>query len=258
MIPPDDRGFTLGDGVFETVLADAGRLVAFERHIARMAEGAAALGLPSPEVEAAEQSTHDALERAGLVGVRAAVRLTWTAGSGGRGLERPEPLDPRLVVTVTPVPAATGPVRLALSTVRRNEGSPTSRHKTLAYLDNVLARRQARAAGADEAVMLNGRGELACCAAANLFWLAGDRLFTPALGCGVLAGLVRADTLACAARLGIEGLEVAAGPEALDGADAVFITNSLLEVQLAARPESGGGAAYQALARAVSSCRSDS
>jgi branched-chain amino acid aminotransferase/4-amino-4-deoxychorismate lyase len=242
-IPIDDRGLLLGDGLFETVLAERGELVAFEAHAARMVRGCAVLGLPAPAPKEAEATAMAALLAAGLANERAAVRLTWTAGSGGRGLDRPQPLQPRLLAAAAPAPQASEPLRLLTAQVRRNEHSPASRLKTLAYLDNVLARREAREAGADEALMLNTRGEAACAAAANLFWIKEDRLYTPALVCGVLDGVMRAAVLGTAAALGVETAEVRAGPKALAEAEAFFLTNSLMGVRrvgaLDARPTPG-------------------
>jgi branched-subunit amino acid aminotransferase/4-amino-4-deoxychorismate lyase len=228
VIDPADRGFTLGDGLFETVLAEAGELRHLAQHLARLTAACATLGLPAPDPEAAEALMRRALVEASLTTTRAAVRLTLTAGSGGRGLDRPIEVKPVLVATAAAASRPEGPARLAISAIRRNETSPTSRLKTLSYLDNVLARAEARAAGAEEALMLNGRGELACAAAANLFWVDGDRLCTPSLDCGVLPGTVRARVLAAAADVGLQALEVRAGPEALAGARAVFISNSLI------------------------------
>jgi branched-subunit amino acid aminotransferase/4-amino-4-deoxychorismate lyase len=131
------------------------------------------LGLPVPTCEEAARLCAAAPDEAGLGDGRAAVRLTLTAGSGGRGWTDP-PRRPRLVARAAAVPPTTPGRRLILARTRRNEGSPAARLKTLSYLDNVLARAEAKAAGADEAVMLNNRGELACAAAANLFWIAGD------------------------------------------------------------------------------------
>ncbi len=224
-MPSDDRGFTLGDGLFETFLVDGGAPQFWDEHLARLTAGCATLGLPAPDPVALKAAADAAL--VGRTG-RLALRLTVTAGSGGRGLDRPTAPTLRIVATAAPAPRPQGPLTLALSSVRRNEGSPTSRLKTLAYLDNVLARAEATAAGADEAVMLNTRGELACAAAGNLFWLRGGTLQTPALGCGALDGIVRARVLAAAARLGVGISEVRVGPEALAGAEAVFVTNSLV------------------------------
>lgn len=234
-IPGDDRGLLLGDGLFETLLAVDGRLEDVEAHDRRLGRGCEVLGLPTPEPGALEQAGRTALAEAGLTAGRAAVRLTWTAGSGGRGLDRPEAPAPRLLASAAPAPLPAGPAVLVTATVRRNADSPASRLKTLSYLDNVLARREARAAGADEALMLNTRGELACAGAANLFWFEGERLVTPALSCGVLDGVMRGRVLAAAAAAGIETAEVAATPERLREASGLFLTNSLIGVRAAAR-----------------------
>jgi branched-chain amino acid aminotransferase/4-amino-4-deoxychorismate lyase len=86
-------------------------------------------------------------------------------------------------------------------------------------------------AGADEALILNTDGHVACASAANLFWLAQGRLLTPALDCGVLAGVTRAQVLQRASQGGLETAEVMLGPDALDGAEAIFLTNSLMGVR---------------------------
>jgi branched-chain amino acid aminotransferase/4-amino-4-deoxychorismate lyase len=229
-IDAHDRGLLLGDGLFETLLWTRGGLVLFEAHAARMARGCAVLGLPAPEAAELEAAAKGAMAAAGLTEARAAVRLTWTAGSGGRGLDRPEQVSPRLIATAAAAPERRTPARLATSTVRRNDGSPASRLKTLAYLDNVLARREARAQGGDEALMLNCRGELACAAVANLFWVEGGVLVTPALDCGVLDGVMRGEVLRAAAALGLQTREARAGREALDRAEGLFLTNSLIGV----------------------------
>ncbi len=230
-ISPQDRGFTLGHGLFETVLWEAGRLVRWEAHIARMERGCTALGLPSPDRIAARALCEEMVARAGLGQTRAAMRLNWSAGEGGRGLDMPPMFAPVLTASGAPSAKPTGPLSLFSVSIRRNEASPTSRLKSLSYLDNVLARAEARRAGADEALMLNGRAEVACAAAANLFWLKGGVLFTPALECGVLDGTIRAAVLVAAQSLGAP-VETGRFPaSALAAADAAFLTNSLIGVR---------------------------
>ena len=226
-LPFNDRGLLLGDGLFETLLAVDGDPSDWDAHLARLNAGCVALGLPAPAEAEAWAAGQSALAAAGLTQGRAALRITWTAGSGGRGLDRPEPCDPVLFATASQAPAAAGPLRLVTARTRRNAGSIASRHKTLSYLDNVLARREARQAGADEAVMLNSVEQVACAAAGNLFWVADGRLMTPALDCGILAGVTRAKVLAWARQAGVPVSEVMVGPSALDEAEAVFVTNSL-------------------------------
>lgn len=232
-IPLDDRGLLLGDGLFETVLAVDGQSPHLAAHLDRMAKGCEVLGLPFDRAEA-ERRVREVTPAEG----RFAVRLTLTAGSGGRGLDRPSVPLPRLFATAAPSAPVTEPAKLMVATNRRNEGSPASRLKTLSYLDNVLARAEARAAGADDAVMLNNRGEVACAGAANLFWVVEGRLFTSRLDCGVLPGITRARLMALEA---VE--EVVATVETLLRAEAVFLTNSLIGVRPASRLE---GRAFEA------------
>lgn len=252
MIAFEDRGLLLGDGLFETLLAAEGVLVDLDAHLDRLAAGCGAMGLPPPDRVEAERLMR--LTLADVEAPRAAVRLTLTAGPGGRGLDRPAEPAPRLFATAAASAPPRDPARLALSAVRRNEGSPASRLKTLAYLDNVLARAQARGQGADEAVMLNNRGEVACGAAANIFWVRAGRLFTPALDCGVLDGVIRARVIAAASGLGVETAQVRAGPADLVGAEAVFLTNSLIGLRGVAALDAtayGPSALVERLAKAL-------
>jgi branched-subunit amino acid aminotransferase/4-amino-4-deoxychorismate lyase len=232
-VPLDDRGLLLGDGLFETLLWSNHALILADAHAQRMIRGAAELGLPPPSLDAFVRRAQAAVRIAGLRGARAAVRVTLTAGSGGRGLDRPAQMKPRLFGTAAPAERPQTPASLIVTSVRRNETSPASRLKTLAYLDNVLARREASAAGADEAVMLNTRGELACAAAASLFWVKDDVLLTPALDAGRMDGIMAAAVVAAAKDLGVETREVLARPSALESADAIFLTNSLIGVRAA-------------------------
>lgn len=221
MIGADDRGFTLGDGLFETVLAEDGRLRHLAAHLDRLAAGCVVLGLPAPDLSEAERLMAEAL--APLGAARAAVRLTLSAGGGGRGLDRPAELHPAMVATAAPAPRPQAPARLMTANVRRNDRSPASRLKTLSYVDAVFARAEARTAGVDEALMLNTAGHIACAAAANIFWMKGGEIFTPALDCGVLAGTKRARVLAATLVR-----EVRAERAELDEAEAIFLSNSLI------------------------------
>jgi branched-subunit amino acid aminotransferase/4-amino-4-deoxychorismate lyase len=230
-VPFDDRGLLLGDGLFETLLFTRGELMLAEAHARRMIDGATVLGLPAPTAAEFIDRALAAVQAAGLAQARAAVRVTLTAGSGGRGLDRPAEPRPRLFATAALAVGPESPAALVVAQARRNQASPASRLKTLAYLDNVLARREAAAAGGDEAVMLNTLGELACAAAANLFWLKDGVLFTPSPETGCLDGVMARQAAAAAAALGIVVREVREGVEALTGADAIFLTSSLIGVR---------------------------
>ncbi|MFZ5668431.1 MAG: aminotransferase class IV [Pseudomonadota bacterium] len=226
MIPLDDRGLLLGDGLFETILVKDGRLVLFDAHIARLQSGCVTLGLPAPDAGDALALCSDFIAQSGSTRGRHALRLTLTAGSGGRGLERPAAPEPVLFAAVSPHVRPDEPAHLVTSEVRRNPAAPSGRLKTLSYIDNVFARREAAPA---EALMLNLAEEIACCAAANIFWVRSGRIFTPGLDCGALDGIMRRQVMAAAA---VE--EVRAPRALLETADAIFITSSLIGVRAVA------------------------
>ena len=221
-----DRGLLLADGLFETFLVVDG--IAFRRtaHLDRMMDGAAALGLT---IERARLDHDLDLLLATLGAGTSVVRLTLTRGPGARGLARPA--DPRPSVLVTATPWSSDLVfrrlRLATTTIRRNETSPTARFKTLAYVDAIAALAEAETRGADDALFLNGAGRVASTTMANLFAVVAGRLVTPPVTDGVLAGTTRGLVLEVAAARGIttevRSLEV----DELFSAEEVFATNAV-------------------------------
>jgi branched-chain amino acid aminotransferase len=221
--PPVPRGLLLGDGAFETVLTLNGRPVWLQDHLDRLMPGISFLGL---------RADRAALEREALAACGPGLgilRLTVARGGCARGLAAGGTGEAVVLAGFTPLPYGIvyAPVRLAVSTVRRNEGSPSSRMKTLSYLDNILAAREAASRGADEALMLNNSGRVACAGIGNIFILRGSTLVTPPGSEGVLAGIARKHVLACAPGLGLEPREEPLGVGELMRADAVFMTNSL-------------------------------
>lgn len=235
-LDPRDRGFTLGDGLFETIRVRGGRPLFLDLHLARLRAGAGRIGLSRvPDDETLSGAIRMTLEANGLSD--AAVRLTVSRGvPANRGLlPKPEPA-PSLVVHAQPFagyPAElySRGLRAATSSIPRNERSPLARIKALSYLDNVLARREADASGVDEALMLNTAGHLACASAANLFLARGETLLTPDPESGVLPGTVRGLVLAeLAPQMGLTAVERTVRTEELATADEAFLTSALLGV----------------------------
>ncbi len=235
-LDPRDRGFTLGDGLFETIRVRGGRALLLDLHLARLRTGAGRIGLSRvPDGETLSGAIRMTLEANGLSD--AAVRLTVSRGvPANRGLSsKPEP-TPSLVVHAQPFagyPAElySRGMRAAISSIPRNERSPLARIKALSYLDNVLARREADASGVDEALMLNTAGHLACASAANLFLARGETLLTPDPESGVLPGTVRGLVLAeLAPQMGLTAVERTVRTEELATADEAFLTSALLGV----------------------------
>lgn len=244
-IDPRDRGFLLGDGIFETLLAVDGGVRHSARHMARLQDGAAIIGLrlpfsPSEIFEAMQRL----LQENHLLAGRAAVRLTLTRGVGARGVAPPQDAAPTLLLTAAPAPAAPTAMRAILSKFLRSEKSISSKIKSLNYLDNILARREAVHAGVDEALMCNGAGRLASASAANLFLVQGGAAMTPAAEEGALPGIIRGVALETAARLKIPVLETRLERRALEAASEIFLTNALIGicpiVELDGRPIGNG------------------
>jgi branched-chain amino acid aminotransferase len=221
-IDPADRGFLLGDGVFETIRTARGAPLHLARHLARLRAGAAALRIPlawrDDEIAAAAASV---LAGCGLA--EAALRVTLTRGPAARGVLPAGPMRPTLLVTAAALPPPPCPARavVALGT-RRNAFSPLSRIKSLNYLDGILARLEAAERGGDEAILLSTQGDVAETSAGNIFVVLSGRVVTPPVQDGALPGIARALLLEAGA-----AVEGRVSPAALGEAEAAFISNSL-------------------------------
>ena len=228
-IAPNDRGFLLGDGLFETLLVLEGRPVLAGEHFARLAASAEMLGIPLPfapselEDACADLLAANALDTA----PRASLRVTLTRGIGPRGIGVPAEVTPTLLITAAEGAAPPESVSAVISTIRRNTSSPAARVKALTYLDNVFAKEEAKLAGADEAIMLDTQGHLACASVANIFFWEKEKLVTPSAEGPILPGIARATVLKLARKLDLEIEEGMIAPERLIEADGIFLTNSL-------------------------------
>ena len=221
-IDPSDRGFTLGDGLFETVRIDNGRPLWLERHLLRLAKGASVLEMAIPFDATTLAKGFAALLAS--TGVRdGSARLTLSRGPAPRGLLPHPSGSPTLLITASAGRASQAPASVMLCRcTRRNEASPLSRVKSLSYLDGVLARMEAARRGVDDALLLNGRGQLAEASAATLFVLAAGVLTTPPVTDGALPGILRGLVLErCYA------VERSMTPDDLTKAEAAFLTSAL-------------------------------
>ncbi|MEU4769924.1 aminotransferase class IV [Actinosynnema sp. NPDC023794] len=160
-----------------------------------------------------------------------------------------------LITRLGPYRPAAG-VRCAISSWRRPGRAeiPVGAKVTGGYVNSALATDEARAAGCDEAIMLNARGEVAEAGTSNVFAVRGGRLTTPPADAGILLGITRDTVLVLAAELGIPAVEEDLAPSDLLTADEVFLTGTGLGiapvVEIAGRPIGGpeSGAVTEALA----------
>jgi branched-chain amino acid aminotransferase len=237
-----DRGFQVGDGIFETLRVVGGQVLELSLHASRLQASASVMALPLPG---------DLEHRLGLAiadvcranrldgpAVQAAVRVTVSRGAvDGRALLPPDDVSPNVVVQawrVEPAPAglpAQG-VRLAISGVRRDPASPLATVKTTSRAEFVYAQIEARRRGADDALFLTTDGHLAEASSASVFLVQGAGLATPSLDCGILVSTTRGWVIS-AGGPGL-GLAVRQGhltPDDLFAADEAFLASSVAGIR---------------------------
>jgi branched-chain amino acid aminotransferase len=233
-----DRGFQLGDGIFETLRARSNHPTELEAHVARLRRSAEGLGFALPDgIEATLAAAIDDLLAAEGLGGRdgdASIRITVSRGPYlGRGLLPPdEHPSPTIVVQAWPVPPTPAHhlevgLHLVASRVRRDPESPLAALKTTSRADYVVARLAAREAGADDALFLTIDGFLSEATSANLFLVRGDELATPALACAILPGTTRDWILRWGADAGLRPVEGFLTTRDLHEAGEAFLSSSV-------------------------------
>lgn len=233
-----DRGFQLGDGVFETLRARGGHAVELVAHVARLRRSADGLLIPLPaDVEARVAAGIAAVLAAdGLAGPSedASIRITVSRGVyRGRGLLPPAEHPPATIVVqawpVAPTPAGhlEHGLHLVASRVRRDPENPLAALKTTSRADYVYARIEARDAGADDALFLTVDGFLSEATSANVFLVRGAELATPALACAILPGTTRDWILHWAKGVGLTVTEGWLTTRDLREAEEAFLSSSV-------------------------------
>lgn len=222
-VPAVDHGLVVGDGVFEALKVTAAGPFAVQRHLSRLSRSARALGLPDPD--------HAQL-RAGIDATLAdrswtegKIRITYTGGHGPLGSQ--EPYGPAMAVVAAEsrvIPEPVGAIVTAPWT--RNTSGAMTGVKTTSYGENVRGLAYAHDHDAGETIFINTEGNVCEGTGSNIFFVFGDRILTPPLSAGPLAGITR--------ELLVEWLDIEETDltysEAVQ-ADEVFITSSTRDVQ---------------------------
>lgn len=222
----DDHGFTVGDGVFETLKTIQGRPFALDRHVNRLERSAVGLGLAAPireQVFEAVTQVSDANRQELAVGV-GRIRITFTSGPGPLGSDRGSG-PTTLVVTAQagkPWPSTTS---VGLAPWPRNERSPLVGIKCTSYAENALALAWAKERGHSEALLANLRGELCEGTGSNVFLVLDGALVTPPLESGCLAGVTRELVISWC-----DATERKLPQQALFEAEEIFLTSSTRDV----------------------------
>lgn len=235
-----DRGFQLGDGLFETFRVRRGVAIEMELHLARLREGLEILAIPMP-LSDGELAAGIAAVVAANAPSDAAARITVSRGAPpGRGLLPAgwRELAPTVVIQAwphVPPPAAAlaRGVRAVIASGRRDPAHPLATVKTTSRADHVHARLEAERAGADDAITLTIDGHVAEATTSNVALVVGARVLTPPLAAGILAGTTREWLLRAegAAALGLAATEAWITPDDLLAADEVLLSSSVAGFQ---------------------------
>lgn len=259
-----DRGFLYGDAVFEVLRTYRERPFALDEHLARLRRSAERVFIVLPiddatlgrEVEAALAAARGDTSRESYV------RVVVTRGSGPLSLDPDTATHPLRVILVEPVVPPPreaylhGVALASVSTRRAADDTAASGAKVTNYLANLLALRDARARGAQEALVVDARGHVVEGASSNVFVVTAGRVATPPESAGILVGITRAHVLGAARDLGIPVDERDLLPDDIYGADEVFITSSIRELLPVVRVDERviGSGAPGPVARALHRC----
>ncbi|OGO07340.1 MAG: hypothetical protein A2Y61_03595 [Chloroflexi bacterium RBG_13_60_13] len=232
-LSPFDYGFLYGYGLFETMRAYSGHVFRLEAHLARLRRAAQALDMSLDGIPDLSKALYDTLEANRLSNAR--IRLTLSGGPGEPVPDITTCREPTVLITARDYVHHSNSVyrqgfKAIVSSTRRNTHSRVSGLKSLNNLDNLLARREAKLAGADEAILLNDQGFIAEGSSTNIFLVSGNILHTPGEDCGILPGVTRAVVLELARSARIKAIEKKVALEEFAAADEAFCTSSLIEI----------------------------
>ena len=245
-----DRGFLYGDSVFETIRTYGGAPFELDEHLRRLEHSARLVFIPLPVPISGLAA--EVLEAVGAAAnPESYVRVMLTRGQGTLGLDPTLCDRPLRVIIVQPlsIPPAqhyvTGVAAISYRTQREIDGTSAEGAKIGNYLVSVLAMREARQAGAQEALFVDAQGRVSEGASSNVFVAKAGQLITAPVGAGILAGITRAHVLDLAEGLGIGVQQRAPHLDEVYAADEVFISSSIRELMPIVRLDQrslGGGA----------------
>jgi branched-chain amino acid aminotransferase len=233
-VPVMDRGFLYGDSVYEVVRTYGGRVFELGRHLDRMERSAARIGLSLPPRARVESELFRTLDAAGNAESYARIIVTRGEGQFGLSPHLAEGLN-RLIFMVRPLELPAPEqydrgLQMAVTRTRRNPPQALDPAlKTGNYLNSALALRESHAAGADDALLLDLRGQVTEASTSNVFFVQDGVVVTPPLVLGMLEGVTRGLVIEIARGEGFLVREEPHGPEALAAADEVFVTSTIRE-----------------------------
>jgi branched-chain amino acid aminotransferase len=228
-----DRGILYGEGLFETLRVYNGEAFLLDKHIARLKKGCSVLGINCDTDDLSTGGIRSVIDANNIV--EGSLRITVTGG-GKKGL-LPAP-DSKCTYFITGKPGSPySPEHYSkgykglISSIKRNPYSPLTYLKSLNFLENILAKKEAYDAGYDEAIFLNVKNFLTEGSITNLFIIKDGEVLTPDEKCGLLPGITREVVIDICNKNKIPVKEKSnLSLSDLISADEAFLTNSLIEI----------------------------
>lgn len=220
------RSLFYGEGLFETFRWPGAPPVFLEKHIDRMKRGAEFLKIPFPDEQNMKNALDYSVKKSGVKD--AYVKLCVLCADPLKFYQLANEEQVLVMVKEYEPPKKYG--RAHVVPFKRISSSPLSHIKSINYLENVLARREAERMDYDEAIFLNERGEVAEGSSTNIFWVKRGVLHTPALECGLLPGITRETLISLAPELGLEVKEGKFNLNEILTSQGAFFTNSLIGI----------------------------
>lgn len=185
-----DHGFTVGDGVFETMQVKNGSAFALKRHLRRLENSAKLLGINFVDPDYLRTVVNEVIKANPTLAVAGRMRVTLTSGDGPLGSDRNSD-QPTLVVAISQLPNWAPSAKVASVKMPRNHLSPLAGAKTTSYAENVLALATAKKLGADEAILPNVAMNICEGTGSNFFAVIDGQVITPPFTAGCLGGITR-------------------------------------------------------------------
>lgn len=230
VVSPLTWGCAYGYGIFETILIHQYRPVFLEQHLQRMLESARFLKLAAHSRETLAAWVDQLLERKVIASGKLKITLQALGGTRWeKGLETQTILTAADQIPYRALQYHQG-VTIGFLHYTRNECSPLVKHKTLNYLESMLAREQAKEKGWFEGVFCNSKGFVCEGTFTNLFIIRQGKVITPGPEEGLLPGITRQMVMALARRDNLTLTEEQITPVDLVTADEVFLTSSLMGI----------------------------
>jgi branched-chain amino acid aminotransferase len=228
----NDRGFTLGHGLFETILIKKGATPALDYHWRRLESSAPILGIALPfSYQELKSMLNDLIIKNNLQDKLAGARVTITHGEAARGILPIQAPQPNFLMTVFECAAPSNkPFSACIVSTRKNEHTPAARVKSISYIDNILAKQEAMTQGYDEAILLNTASHVADGSISNVFMVKDNQVITPPVSDGALPGVIRSILLE-EFNQDFSMVERSISPEELKLADEIFLTNALMGIK---------------------------